>query len=66
MSGLYNIEYTYDGETRLYCAESCDLVMAQHTLENFKRRYLNADGTGKAYPNGKGFYPISNPRIVRR
>lgn len=61
---MFNIAYVYAGVVKHYCAKPCDHQTAERTLRDFKRRYLNADGTGRAYPNGKGVYPISNPRIV--
>jgi hypothetical protein len=40
------------------------LVEAIKVLAKFKTKYLNDDGTPKQYPNGEGYYDISNPRIV--
>lgn len=63
-SGLYNVAYEYEDEQRLYNAQPCDYIQAVMSLANFRRRYFDASGQPKAYPNGQGFYPIRNPRIV--
>lgn len=60
-------EVIYDrgnGTVSSYCLMPMDYDLAEQMLVKFKQLYLNDDGTGKAYPNGKGFYPFSNPRIV--
>ncbi len=63
----YNVAYDRDdGEVIIYCKSWMDHATAEVQLDNFKKRYLNADGTGKAYPNGQGFYPVSNPRIFTK
>jgi hypothetical protein len=41
------------------------MPVAEKMLAMFKSRYLNEDGTGKPYPNGKGIYPFARPQIVR-
>ena len=61
----YNVEYDAPDGVRRYCMCNMDLDTARIQLQNFKNRYLNEDGTGKEYPNKKGFYPFSNPRIVK-
>lgn len=61
----YNVAYRHEGAERIYCLQNSDLATAERTLAAFKTRYENTDGTPKAYPNGKGFYAFSNPRIVR-
>jgi hypothetical protein len=62
---MYNIAYHAPDGWRLYCKCAMSLDEAKRQLANFKRLYLNEDGTGRAYPNGKGFYPFTRPAIVR-
>ena len=62
----YNVQYYAPDGVRTYCLAWADLATMERVLKNFKASYLNKDGTGKAYPNGKGFYPFRNPRIVSR
>ncbi len=52
------------GVTHTCCMADMCYEEAEEMLERFKEQYLNADGTGKAYPNGKGYYPFFNPRII--
>lgn len=61
----YNVAYDVPSGTRRYCLCNMPLAEAERQLASFKRRYFNADGTPRPYPNGKGIYPFSNPRIVR-
>jgi hypothetical protein len=62
---VYNVAYDAPDGWRIYCMCWMDYASAERQLDNFKGLYLNEDGTGKAYPNGKGFYPFSNPRIIQ-
>jgi hypothetical protein len=65
MTQLYAVIYDRPEELgHEYCLEAMDYATAERMLALFKARYLDADGRGKAYPNGKGFYEVSNPRIV--
>ena len=57
---MYNVAYDHNGNTKLYCIDSMDHAEAERQLNNFIARYV-----GKPYPNGKGFYPFTNVRIVR-
>lgn len=59
----YNVFYDAPDGVRKYalmnmCKERAELALAQ-----FKSRYLNPDGTPKEYPNKKGFYSFTNPRV---
>jgi len=60
----YNIGYDTLEGPKLYCIEDMHLVKAIEVLAKFKSKYLNEDGSPKEYPNRKGFYDISNARIV--
>jgi hypothetical protein len=62
---MFNVRYEGPNGSRHYCSEPCDLDTAKRMLKSFKTKYFNEDGAPKAYPNGKGFYPFRNPRIVR-
>lgn len=63
---LYNVFYlSEDGEVRQYCGLNMSIGEARRQLKNFCALYLNPDGSGKPYPNGKGFYKFSNPTILR-
>jgi len=64
-TSMYNIAYEDNGKVRLYCEENMEMETAHVYLKKFADKYLDANGKGRAYPNGKGYYPISNPRIVR-
>lgn len=60
----YNVAYDTLEGTKFYTIEDTDLAKAIEMLAKFKARYLNEDGSPKEYPNRKGFYDISNARIV--
>jgi len=60
----FNVFYDTPKGLKKYCLCNMDIQEATKQLVNFKRRYLNSDGTGKTYPNGKGVYDVSNPRIL--
>lgn len=61
---MFNVAYDNPktGEkTILYLAEDCDHETAIKWHTDFIRRYV-----GMPFPNGKGFYPYNNVRIVER
>ena len=61
MSQFFNIAYEKeDGRTFHYLCQPVPLEQAREWLKKFRDRYVN-----KPYPNGKGFYKVSNPRIIR-
>lgn len=62
---MYNVLYDAPDGVRTYCVKNMSYEMACSILAKFKARYLNEHGTGKEYPNGRGFYPFTNPRIER-
>lgn len=62
---MYHVLYDAPDGVRQYCVQSMDWKTAQEMLALFWENYLGPDGKGKPYPNGKGFYPYSNPRIVK-
>ena len=59
----FNVFYDTPEGVKEYCLCSMSFREAKKQLANFKRCYLNEDGSPKVYPNGKGYYDISNPRI---
>lgn len=62
---MYKVVYDAPDGVRDYCVHKrMDHDTAVRVLALFKRMYENEDGTPKAYPNGKGYYPFANPRIV--
>lgn len=64
---MFNVMYenTDTGRVHTYCGDWMHTKdQAEIMLDSFKSRYLNKDGTGKVYPNGKGTYPFRNPRVV--
>jgi hypothetical protein len=62
----FNVFYeVYGGILRTYCVQSMDINEAEEMLAKFRSRYLDSDGNGKAFPNGKGFYNYRNPHIRR-
>jgi len=61
---MFKVVYDDDGQTHVYCVYSMDLPKAEEMLKKFKARYLNPDGTGQRFPNGKGYFTVTNPRIV--
>jgi hypothetical protein len=50
---------------RTYCLQSMNINEAKEMLDKFRSLYLDDDGNGKAFPNGKGFYNYRNPHIRR-
>lgn len=61
---LFLLKYDAPDGEREYTVFPMTISVAMKQLDNFKKKYLNEDGTGKPYPNGKGFYPFTNPRLV--
>ena len=65
MKKRYNVAYTYNGKPRMYCVKSMDFKTALRMLELWVVKYWNTDAqSGKAYPSGKGFYPVTLAHIV--
>lgn len=62
---MFNVDYEKNGETFYYLDRNVGIDLAFESLDAFQRRYLNEDGTGKKYPNGKGFYNFTNPRVIK-
>jgi len=61
-----NIYYEYAGECRVYCKDNMDFATAQRMLALWIKRYWDeVTDTPKAYPNGKGFYPVTKARIFK-
>jgi hypothetical protein len=64
---MYNVKYDAPSGSRHYLVEDVPtLELAKIHLRKFRTRYMDEQGNGKAYPNGKGFYPFTNVRIVKR
>lgn len=60
----YNVAYDAPDGLRIYCMQWADHETMQRVLLKWQELY-GVNG-GKEYPNGKGFYPFSNPRIVSK
>lgn len=56
----YHVIYDAPYGVRAYCREAMDWKTAQAILAEFTEKYV-----GKPYPSGRGFYPFTNPRIVK-
>lgn len=57
---IFNVAYDKeDGHTFHYLLDPVTYADAQKWLNRFSERYVN-----KPYPNAKGFYKVTNPRIV--
>ena len=56
---LYRVLYNNGDEVRSYTVDDMPKHIAERYLKRFKDTYV-----GKPYPNGKGFYPFTNPRVV--
>lgn len=63
---MFNVAYDAPDGVRLYCLKWMDHSTAKRMLSLWLSKYVNLDGTPKTYPNGKGVYPFSNPRIVTK
>ena len=62
---LYNVWLEDDSEYfREITLCHADIVTMSNILARYANNYLNPDGSPKPYPNGKGFYPISVPKLV--
>lgn len=62
----YNVAYECNGRTIVYCVEWSDYGTAQRMLALFIEKYGNGADDVRSFPNGKGTYQVSNPRIVSR
>ncbi len=60
---LHHVVYSAPGGLRTYCRQPMPLLEAERQLRMFRERYMDGS-VGKTYPNGKGAYPFTNPRIV--
>lgn len=57
---MFQVVYDAPDGLRSYCVQPMSESEAQAVCEKFRDKYV-----GKPYPNGKGFYPFKNPRVVR-
>ena len=64
MTKKYNVWYMNGKTPTWYQAQHSTREVAEKSLALFKGLYLEKDGTAKPYPNGKGYYDISNPQVV--
>lgn len=62
---LFRVMYNNDGRWVSYTREPMSLDVAKEYRERFLSRYFMPDGSPKPYPNGKGFYNFSAPKIAR-
>src|SRR3546814_2537427 len=56
---MFNVRYDTPSGSRLYLNEPTDIITAWSQCHKFHEKYV-----GKPYPNGKGYYPFTNPRVV--
>jgi len=63
---MFNIAFEKDGQTRHYCLQWAERSTMERMLELFIRRYGNGVDDLRPYPNGKGVYHFTNPRIVEK
>lgn len=61
---MFRILYDAPDGVRSYTVHKMDRPTAERMLALFTNKYLNADGSPRPYPNGKGCYRFTNPRIV--
>jgi len=60
MKPLFNVMYDLpNGSSRLYLIEPVPYRTALTYRNKFTTRYV-----GKSFPNGRGMYPYTNPRVV--
>lgn len=56
----FNVDYDAPRGTQRYLAlNAATRAEAEVYVKDFQRLYV-----GKPYPNGKGWYPFTNPRVV--
>lgn len=58
-----NVLYDTKHGTMKYCHQDMGPRQARVMLAMFRSKYLNPDGTPRAYPDGSGRYDVANPRI---
>jgi hypothetical protein len=61
---MYKVFYNRGSFVYDFTYEPLTYSEASRQLTRLKSLYWNADGTPRAYPNGKGRYDFSNPRMV--
>lgn len=61
---MFKVLYDSPQGVRSYCICPLTAEGAKEQAQKFRERYLNEDGTGKAFPNGRGHYPFKNVRIA--
>ena len=59
MGMRFNVAYDAHDGVRHYLTFDVDKATAEAYCKKFADKYV-----GKPYPNGKGFYPFKNPRVV--
>jgi hypothetical protein len=57
----YNVYYRNEQSGRLcrYCLSPMSKELAEEYARKFNERYLDIHGRGRAFPNGRGYYPYS-------
>jgi hypothetical protein len=61
----FNVFYEANDGVHTYCIYNMSMDKAKEMLDKFRSLYLDGDGNGKPFPNGKGFYNYRNPHIRR-
>lgn len=57
---MFRVLYDAPDGIRSYTVDPMELPVAIEQCLQFRSKYV-----GKPYPNGRGFYPFSNPRIIQ-
>lgn len=55
----FNVAYNAPDGVRLYLSFNTTKEIAEEWRDKFEAKYV-----GKPYPNGKGWYPFTHPRVV--
>lgn len=61
---MYKVFYNKGDKVYDYTVDLMTYSEAFRQLTRLKALYWNTDETPRAYPNGKGHYDLSNPRMV--
>ena len=56
---MWNVKYKYNGIPRLYLTFNVSKPAAEKYAKVLADKYV-----GKPYPNGKGFYPVTDVEVI--
>lgn len=64
---MYNIAYEDGRKTRIYCLHWITYyTTAEHYLRMFLLRYGDGKEDLRIFPNGKGYYNLTNARVISK